>query len=497
MSSAPRISLRGTGLAIFGSRIVSVFTGLAFVVMAARWLGPGGLGLWEFIVDLVAFASYPVSLVAFWATRDVARGKGVGRTAVILSLAMSAGGVGVYFVFTLLTYQRVSGFLLPFLLGSLLVPLGYLSQVSGAIILGHRPSMQAYAVLAAEIPKLLVAYVGLYIYRAGIDAVILALFASYFAQASVSAFVIRGVLREGLDLAQGRRWLKLAWLPALSTLPSVVGIADTFVASLLFGTTIVGYYQSAFLVAGVVGYSTSLAYSLYPLMLRGGSTKLPAITLEFALLFGLPMAVGASVLASPILFLLGPRYVIASPAMSVLAAFFVITIFSTILDQTLLGTEKVDEEGGRTFGDYAKSNLLFVPVANLSSIGIYIVTMVGGLAYAFATNLTPASSVLLWTGAQLLGAVVSVALKLRRARGVASIQPGPNVLGYAGAAGLMGVAVYFISGLLLSQGLGTVDYGFRLIALIVGGGALYMGVVYLVNAQFRALVRALLSWREG
>jgi len=477
---------------VFGSRIVSVFTGLAFVVMAARWIGPGGLGLWEFIIDLVTFASYPVSLVAFWATRDVARGKGVGRTAVALSMAMSAGGVGIYFVFTALTYQRVSGVLLPFLLGSLLVPLGYLSQVSGAIILGHRPSGQAWAVLAAEIPKLVVAYVGLYVYRGGIDAVILALFASYFAQAAVSAFLIRRVLGEGLDLSHGRRWLKFAWLPALSTLPSVVGIADTFVASLFFGTTIVGYYQSAFLVASVVGYSTSLAYSLYPLMLRGGNTRLPAITLEFALLFGLPMAVGASVLAAPILFLLGPRYVVASSGMIILAAMFVVTIVSTILDQTLLGTEKVDEKGVGTIGEYAKSNLLYVPLANLSSMVVYIVSMVGGLAYAFATNLPPASAVLLWTGAQFLGAAVSVTLKLRRAKGVASLRPGPNVIGYAAAAALMGGAVYSASGLLLSEGLGTVDYAFRLFAIIVGGGALYMGILYIINSQFRTLVQTLL-----
>jgi len=52
-----RIHLRSTGLLVFGSRLVSVVTGLGFLVMVARWLEPSKFGLWEFILDLVTFSS--------------------------------------------------------------------------------------------------------------------------------------------------------------------------------------------------------------------------------------------------------------------------------------------------------------------------------------------------------------------------------------------------------------------------------------------------------
>ena len=90
------ISLRKTGLVVFGARIGSIFTGLVFLVLITRSLSAQQFGLYEVITDLVEFSAYPAGAFAFWATRDIARGKMFGKTAILLNLAISALGVVIY-----------------------------------------------------------------------------------------------------------------------------------------------------------------------------------------------------------------------------------------------------------------------------------------------------------------------------------------------------------------------------------------------------------------
>ena len=489
-----RIGLRSTGLVVFGGKLVSAFTGLAFTIMVARWLIPAQLGLWEFVIDIVTFASYPVGVVAFWVTRDIARGKVVGRTALTLGVAMSGLGLLIYFLLAFLTSSSVTSVFLPFLLGSLLVPLSYWSQVSNSIVQGYRPVASGYSLIAAELSKLAVAYPALYIYRMGIEGVILALIVSYFFQSLVGTFLVRGALRGQLRMTQARQWFgRAAWLPAVSYLPAIVGISDTFVASLGFGTAIVGYYQAAFLVASVVGYSSALAYSLYPLLLGGGSEKLPAITLEFSMLFCIPMAVGVAVLAEPILFLLGAKYIVGSLGLEVLTLMFVVLTISGIIDQTLLGTEKVDVAQDRSFWKYAKSNLLFVPLVNLLSSALYLSLMYAALRCSFSNGLDPHDTVALWTLAQLAAVSVTILVKLRRVRGVARLMPSVAVAYYLVAAAVMGVVVYFLSGAVADRSLGTIEYGVRLLAVVGVGAVVYFGVALGLDSKLRNLAKGLLK----
>src|SRR5208337_891191 len=187
-----RIGLRSTGLVVFGGMVFSAFTGLLFLIMAARWLDPAHLGLWEVIIDLVTFSSYPVGIVTYWATRDVARGRLVGRTAFALGAVMSGFGLLVYFLFSFYTRSTLAASFLPFLLGSLLVPLTYLNSVTSSIVAGYRPAVRGYSLVVSEPVKIAAAYVALYVYRLGIEGVILALLISYLITSTFGAYMVRG-----------------------------------------------------------------------------------------------------------------------------------------------------------------------------------------------------------------------------------------------------------------------------------------------------------------
>jgi O-antigen/teichoic acid export membrane protein len=484
--------LRSTGLLVFTGRIISAFTGLLFTIMAARWLDPASVGTWKVIVTLVAFSAYPVGVVAFWATRDVARGKMVGRTALASGGLLSGAGLVLYFAFTFLTYSRINASVLPFLLGAILVPLSYWSAVANSLVGGFRPGVYGYSLVISELAKLGVAYEALYVYRLGIEGVLVALMAAYFVQSIVSTYYVRLTAAERFDFAQTRRWSKLAWLPAVSYFPPVLAVADTVIAAVAFGPSIVGYYQIAFTVASVVGYSSGLAFSLYPLLLRGGGEELPSVTIEYTLLFCLPMAVGCIVLAGPLLFLFGGgKFLPGELGLVIMAPMFLFTTVSGILDQTLTGTEKADIGERPSFARLFRSNLVYVPVINIFYAASYLVLMYAAISYSLAAGFPISTAIGYWAAVQLIATLAFMLVKAWRARRFAKLMPGVSLAYYILASAVMGTVIYLLSGVVVSQGLGNVTYGLRLVGLVGVGAAVYFGIVYVLDSRFRDLARSL------
>jgi O-antigen/teichoic acid export membrane protein len=477
---------------VFSGRLVSAFTGLLFNVMAARSLDTSGYGTWEVIVTLVTFSSYPVGMVAYWATRDVARGRLVGRTALAASAMLSALGFVIYFGFALATYSKLAVSVAPFLLGALLVPLSYLNAAASAVVTGYRPSVYGTSLIVSELAKIGVAYEGLYVFHLGIQGVILGLLTAYLVQSVTSTYMVRNATTEKFDPLEVKRWAKLSWLPALSYLAADLAVADTYIVALIHGTTVVGTYQAAFTVASIVTYASGLVFSMYPLLLKGGDVRLPSLSLDFSLLFAIPMAVGCMVLAGPILFVFGPNYTAGAQGLAILAVMFVFNNISLLLDQTLMGTEKVDAGATPSFRKIAGSNLLFVPMVNIGYGVAYLVILILAVSYAAAAGFSNSMDIVIWAAVQLAATFVFMLVKVRRARGVASLLPSMSVGIYILAAAVMAGVLYFVSPLVAVQTLGTLSYGVRLILLVLLGAVVYFGLVYTLDAKFRGMARSVL-----
>jgi len=480
---------RMTGLIVFGSRIVSAATGFVFLVMVARWLAPAQLGLWEFIVDLIVFASYPAGFLTYWAARDVARGKVVGKTTLVLNLLASMLGVAIFLAFALASYSEVGSSVGPFILAVVLVPLSYWNQATSALVGGYNPAIGAYSLLASEPAKLIAAYPLLFVFKLRIEGVIIAIAVSYFVQAAVSTYQLRVVSSERVDFALGRKWLRDPYVPGLMTLTYVLGIADTFAASVgQRGTSLAGYYQAAFQVAAIVSYSTFLSVALYPLLLRERSEKLMGEVLEFSLLFAIPMAAGAIALAPQILYLLSPAYVVSSTALEFLSLSSIVLLVSTVFDQTLTGRERADLDEREKTRSILRSDLMFVPLANLTYSVVYIGVVFllgsyvagGAPAYQFATY---------WAVTQLTLSCVLVAVKARRLTGKVRLYLSRSLPLYVVSGIVMAIAVHYFGAAILPAGLETVTYGLRLALTVVLGAVLYFGVLVAVDHRVRSYAR--------
>jgi O-antigen/teichoic acid export membrane protein len=492
-----QISLRRTGLVVFGARIASIFTGLVFLVMMTRSLTPGQFGLYEVITDIVTFAAYPAGLVAFWATRDIARGKMFGKTAIVLNIALSALGIVLYVALAYFSASRIpSASLATLLFAVLLVPVSYLNQAANAVVAGHKPVVLGYAVIFSEASKLAVAYPLLIVFKVGIDGVILAVMVANLAQAISSAALAGDAISSPVNIEQGRRWLAHSWLPMLTTLPLILGIADTFIASLADSNTVlVGHYQAAFSVATLAGYSLYLASAMYPLLLKGGSDEVTAMTLDLALAFGIPMAVGAAVLARPVLYLLNSAYYLdASTALGILAIAALVNTVSAIFDQTLLGKDRVDVDESAKFGDYLKSSILFVAKVDLALSVVYLFSVYLTVTYGLAAGLTIGSTLDVWALAQLGVFTFFIFVKAARIRKMGKLIVPRSIGYYVVGAGIMAAVVYMLEPFIFYHG-GTFFLAFQLVLISVVGVGAYGAFVLALDKTLREFLRK--AVREG
>ena len=486
---ASQISLRRTGIIVFTARIASIFTGLAFLVMMTRSLSAEQFGLWEVVIDIVTFAAYPAGLVAFWATRDIARGKMFGKTAVLINFLLSLLGIGLYFVFSLVSAPRISADISTLTLAVLLVPISYWNQAANAVVSGHKPSVLGFAVIVSEVAKLAVAFPLLIIYKTGIEGVILSVIVANLAQSAASTLLAGDALSNPVEIGAARRWLSNSWLPVLTTLPLMFGIADTYVASLAAaGTSLVGYYQAAYSVAAIAGYSYYLASAMYPLLLRGGDHSVTARTLEFALLVGIPMATGGAALAKPILYFLNPVYADGSLALSILCFAVLVNTVSMVFDQTLSGRDKVDVDESSRFRDFLGSNLLFVAKVNLAVGVTYVAAVYAVVAVGLSSGLSVPAVLELWATAQLLIIGGFVLVKLKRIGLIGQPTFARSELYYAAGALVMGVSLWLLGGLIQYK-VGSLRFALELGAVSLTGLGIYGAFVLAVDDKLRALAR--------
>ncbi|MDG6957652.1 MAG: hypothetical protein JRN55_02685 [Nitrososphaerota archaeon] len=481
----PPIAPRRAGIVVFGARIASIFTGLLFIVMVTHTLSTSQFGLLEVVADLVAFSTYPLGAVNYWSSRQTARGETVGKTALLGSLLLTVVGIAVFSALAVVRQSAITGSLGLFVLALSLVPVNYFYSGVNSLLLAHDPEATGYVLLAGELSKLAVVYPLLFVFRVGIAGAFAALAVSNLVLGGAGLYYARGTMSGPPSVGRLKGWLRDAWLPAMNSAPYVVGIADTYIAFLISGTVLVGYYQAAFSVAMIVGYSSYLSYALYPLLLRGAGDRMIATLFDFMMLFGVPMAVGAAALAPELLYLLSKSYVGTAGPLVILAFSVLAGAVSTVLDRSLMGRERSDLAVEDRFKRLVRSNLFFVPVANLVYSAVYLSSVALIVYWGGVASASPETVIAYWAASQLVLTVILVAVKGRRL-GAASFKGTLRPLAfYVGCALAMGASVRLLAPLLLPTPMPTIVFGLRLAVVVAVGGMVYFGALAAVDRGSR------------
>ena len=486
------IAPRRTGVVVFGAWIVSIFTGIVFISMVTHRLTTSQFGLLEIITDIVAFASYPLSIVSYWAPRDIGRGKKFGKTAIVANLAVSLGGCAVFGLFAFVGNSAVVSSIALFFSALALVPLAYWYRTANAILSVSKPQATAYTLLSTEASKLVAGYFLIFVLRWGLPGVLLSLSLSNVVQAGLGTYLARGTFEGSFSLDQLKVWFGSAWLPLLDMTPSIVILADTYVVFLVTGGyTVSGYYQAAFVIASMVGYSRYLSYALYPMLLKGEGERVIGVLFDLMMMVGIPMAVGVSALAPEFLYLLSKQYVVTSVPLMILAFSALASAFFSLLDYSLIGKDKSDIEEGNRFGNLLKGNLFLVPVMNLTYGVIYLAGVAAVAHFGTSLGYSYPLIITLWASGQLALNVLFVALKVRRLGLRSFAGTGRPLAYYTLSAAAMAVTVRAVGPFLLSFSMPTVDYAVRLLILIAVGMAVYFGILAAVDKRSRERIARL------
>lgn len=457
--------------------------------MVTHTLSTSQFGLLEIVADLVAFSTYPLIVVNFWSARETARGQVVGKTAVLSSALLMVLGLIIFILLAVLRRSPITTTLAVFLVALSLVPANFFYATVNSLLSVHNPEATGYILLAGELSKLALAYPLLFVFRVGLPGAIGALAGSNLVLGVFGLYFVRGTLADTMSLAKLKSWLKDGWLPALNQAPNLIGIADTFVAFLITGPMLVGYYQAAFSIALIVGYSNYLSYALYPLLLKGAGEKMIGTLFDFMMLFGVPMAVGATVLSHQFLSLLSRNYVTAAVPLGILAFSVLAGAVDTLVDQSLTGKESSDLAREDRFRMLLRSNIFFDAIANLGYATTYVGSVAVIVTWGLAASIPTQTVLTYWATSQLLLTVAFALIKIRRL-GFGAFRGTIRPLGaYVISALVMGAAVIVVSPIMLITTVAPVYFGLRL-AVVVGLGALiYFGALAAIDRKSRDWLR--------
>lgn len=470
---------------------------MLFLIMITGWLNPSGFGLWEVILTLISVSSYPAGLLGFWATREVARGRLLGRTVVVFNLAISVLAAAAYLLFSTVAYSRFTSQLEPFVFSVLLIPLAYWNQAALSTANGYRPTASGWSLLFSEPGKLVVGYLALFVFRIGIYGVIAAVMTSYLLQALVTTVLVAGAMAGTTDTTAAKAWARYSWVPGIMTLPPVLASLDTVLASAISSTNLAGHYQAAFQIGTVVSYVAYLSYALYPLLLRGESDVVPNATLDLILMFGVPMSAGVIALAPQLLTVLSSAYVASgadvSVPLGVLGMAGLVAAISGFVDYVLTGRERSDLQLGKGPLSFLKTSFAFVSGVNLAYAASYIALVSLTVYYGGVARWSITDIVTGWALLQLGLLSASVVVKFRRVLRTVHIAVPASLPGYLLSSLIMAVLVLLVAGPLLPNTAGRLDYGLRMLAVIAIGGVAYFGVLTSIDKHFRTLVRTFLG----
>ena len=94
-----------------------MIAGLAFTIIVTRQLEPEEFGVWAVIGSMTSYSITAEPIISYWTTRQVARGKPVGKTSMASTSLFAGGSIPVYVLSVYLFSNIESAFFDSMLLG--------------------------------------------------------------------------------------------------------------------------------------------------------------------------------------------------------------------------------------------------------------------------------------------------------------------------------------------------------------------------------------------
>ena len=470
-----------------------MLAGMAFTIIVTRQLSPEEFGVWAVIGSMISYSIAAEPIVSYWTTRQVARGKPVGKTSVASTSMFAGGSIPVYLLSIYLFTGIESAFFDSMLLGTLLITVLFIKATLSAVNLGYRPHAVSIAMAAFQATKIPAGLALVFFLGMGLDGAILAVFAAHLVDIAVQLRYALPRLAVRLDFAYLRGWIRQAWVPLYGRIPGVLQNIDIILYTVIIGSVVgAAYYAAALVVAKMVGRTNQVSQALYPKLLAEGSRKHISENFTLTMYFAIPLLVLSSLFSRHAMFLLNPEYATAWAAGILLAIAMFLQVVMNFIRKVLGGTDDVDLEERPSYSALLRSRLFLVGTIDNVYYVVYLAALAVSL-YIFRDMPEPLL-VAVWSSVALVVSGPFLLYYILLVRKHSPFRPSyGSILRYvAGVAGMAGVflitndtiVVFDVSIYLYLPGL--------LLELAICC-ATYLGITYTIDRKTRLLFRRVIS----
>ena len=364
------------------ARFATLITGLIFITLVTRNLPVDEFGLWQTLGSSVGLLLIPLAPLNYWTLRYSARGQDVARTSLLAGIIAVPIFVIAYLVLALTASSSIEPILIYVLIYSIQIPALCIWEVVKPVARSYKPEYLGYATIALEIGKVSGAYYTIAILKLGLIGAILSLALGQFLQLAIVIYIIRPKLRGSFKSSTIKKWYKAAWIPISNMSVSRLSISDSILVAIILGsTTVVGIFQASRVFTLIVRYSEEFLRVLYPKLIRDNRNEDITLTLRLQSFVVIPLAVGALMMAEPLLGILGEQYVKAKLVLRILTIVAVIEGIEYFMWNILTGLEKIDENiNNLQFKKLRNSWLVRLPLIDLMKYAGYF-SILGVIMY--------------------------------------------------------------------------------------------------------------------
>lgn len=484
-----------SGLLALVVGLLSVLTGLFFVLMVTRRLSTEEFGTWSLIGAMIGYFIISERIISFWSTRQIARNEDVGKTSIISGVVFSLGSIPFYLALIFGISETSNAQLEPMILSTLLIPVFFVSKILEGINVGHKPQAVSYSLLTYEILKIPCGLGLVVILDLGIEGAILAMLFAYVGRIILQLYLAKPKIKGKFKISHLLRWLKLSWLPIYSQISKFFQSIDVLVYTLITGSVLgVAYYTASLTIAKLVEHSLRVSSALYPKLLAKGDYDYIRENFSLVLYFAIPL-LGISVMFSkPGLFALNPNYEVAHFIAIILSFRMFFLVIRAVLDQVLVGIDTVDVEKNVKFKQLLKSNLFLVSTTINFQYGIQSALVAAFLVILSTYGLSEIELVSWWAIVLLVTEIPFFIYRwIRIQKFIKFSFPIKQFVIYSGAT-LAFIGIFLLtSDSIIQYEISIYDFLPGVILQLSICIGTYLGITYLIDQKTRILFKAIMN----
>jgi len=483
-----------SGLFFFVVGIITVFTGLAFLLIVTRSLNPFEFGTWNLIIGIILYVSLIQPITSYWITREIARNETSSKTAIISSGLFSSIGIVLFLVIAFFTSEQTDAIQEVLFFAVIMIPVIFLNDVLISINMGFKPHVTSFGKLSLEITKIPLAILFVYSMDFGVQGVILSVTLANIPSIILLSYFAREKIMNKFKFEYIKKWIRLSWVSLYPGINLLFRSLDVLIFSLITGSVIgLAYYGAAWSVSTLVAQSSSISSAVYPKLLSGGKTDYLQDNITKMFYFATLLSAISITFARPGLFALNPLYEIAIPLVIIMTMRFILDTFNRAFENFLIGIEKVDQDSKSTFKNYAKSKLFAIPTFRLIQNIVYMILLITILIF-LSSNHSDFELLTYWV---ILGFITSIPITI-----YLSILVSRNFKvkldlfsssKYVISCIIIFVPIYFITDIYLEYNERIIEFLPNLLIFVGIGIIFYLSLTYIIDSKTRIFFNAIIQ----